>query len=567
MKILRNAVFVFLLAAIAASYLLFSGAARPLLYSFYEKFAPAENHSEKVVVVTSGGGLREYTVFLEKTKKISRTVVLFMPHIFDRGIGDFLQGSAAEDIENLRSDYRAFTIVFAESQNLIPVVSVKRLSGLIKGEADLSAYSYFKASAASFDMPVYGGVRIKNTRLWMTAPNVGFFPEYQGVPHRVPFLIRNRADVLAAAHVEAVRKFYGLTKSKIDTLNRMLSIGSGIQIPLLQNAEAVIRRPARAAPEIKFAEFIGAPEARFEDKIIIFRDASQPRVLSESLAAAVSAVLSGRTLGYNEVLNFAAAFILALLLFSAYRNVKPGIGSAVFLLSVAAVAGAGVLLLSKDYFLDITPLIFLNTAVFTGYYFLKISADALEKRRRTKVFASAMHPKAVKNFINAKKDIRLRNAWLNTAAVYFDFENGTFENPAALKKVFDKISVFIYNNVKEFIIELHGNNTIAVVPLQDSLQPAPLFKALFEIRDELKDAAFNIMVNAGKIYIFEFAGSVSFMDSEYQNKQSADRLLKKKNIIVAEKDIQKFINVIKFQKISGADKAVLFNVAGFREEG
>ena len=566
MKILRLAGFAFVLVLLAVLYLFFSGKASPFLFSFYERFIPPEKHSEKLLVVSASGGLKDYTAFLEKIKKTERAVALFMPDVFDRPIGGFLEGSSAEDIENFRADYRAFTLAFAESQNMIPVIPVSR-GRRQKNETDPSGYSYFKASSASFSMPDYGGVSVKNTRLWMTAPNMGFFPEYREVPYRIPFLIRSGSAVLVPAHVEAVRKYYGLTKSKIDTVNRMLSVGSGIRIALLDNAEAIIRRPAKPAAEIKLAAFLEAAPENFEDRIIIFRDAGRGSAGAEALAAAVSAVLSGKTTGYNAAVNIGAAVLLMLLLFSAYRNIKPAVGAVLFAASAVASAGAGVFLLSKGFFLDITPFIFLNTAVFFSVYYLKSSAEALEKRRRTKLFAGVMHPKALKKFISSKKDIRLRNAWLNTAAVYFDFESNSFDSPAAIKKAFDKISTVIYNNIKDYIIVLHGNSTIAAVPLQDSFQPAALFRALFEIREELKEFNFNIIVNAAKIYIFEFAGGINFIDSEYRVKQSADRLPKKKNIVVAEKDIQRFINVIKFQKISGGDRAVLFNVAGFREEG
>ncbi len=566
MKILRNILFFSAVSGIAALYLISGPGISGFFYDTYEKFLPPKKHSEKILIVSAPGGLSDYKTFLKKTASLERSVALFTPHIFDRNIGDFLEGSSGEDIERLRADYREFSILFAESQNVIPVVSLKK-GPKSKADTDPSAYSYFKASKTPFKMEEHGGAAVKNTRLWMTAPNMGFFPNYESVPYRVPFFFNSSGEALVAAQVEAVRRYYGLTKSKIDTVNRLLSVGSGIRIALLHDGQAIIRRPAARAPEIQLKEFADAAAAKYEDKIIIFREAKQGRGQADALAAAVSTVLSGETTGGGEALNFVVSVILALLLLQLYRNIKIVLGSAVFLVSSAAAAAAGYAILMNGYFFDATAFIFMNAASCFGVYYLKLSAEALEKRRRVKLFAGVMHPKSLKNFIASKKDIRLRNVWLNTAAVYFDFESGSLDSPAAVKKAFDKISAIIYNNVKDFIIKLHGSNAVAAVVLQDNFRPKDLFKALFEIREELKDFNFNITVSAGRVYIFEFTGTVNFMDPDCELSARFGVQQKKRHIIVAEKDIQKFINIIKFQKISGAGAAALFNVAGFREEG
>lgn len=566
MKILRNAVFIIVISGIAALYFSAGRHTADFFYGTYERFLPPEKYSEQILIVSAPGGLADYIAFIKKTAAIERSVSLFTPGIFDKNIGDFLDGSSGEDIERVRAAYREFSLVFAGTQNLIPVVSLNK-GVKSKNETDPTAFSYFKASKTAFKLKEYGGVSVNNSRLWMTAPNMGFFPEYESTPYRMPFLFRSSDEVLVAAQVEAVRRYYGLTKSKIDTVSRLLSVGSGIRIALLGDGQAIIRRPAGRAREIQLKEFIETDAKKLEDSIIIFRDDKQNPGSSEALAAAVNAMLSGKTIAHEDAVNFGAAAVFALLLLQLYRNIKPVLGFFVFWVSLVLAAATGYVALMKGYFLDVTPFIFMNAAACFGVYYLKLSALALEKRHRTKLFAAAMHPKSLKKFIAAKKDIRFRNAWLNTAAVYFDFESGSPDSPAATKKVFDKISGIIYNNIRDFIIKLHGSNAVAVVVLQDNFRPKDLFKALFEIREELKELNFNITVSAGRVYIFEFAGSLAFMDPDCEISARFGAQPKKRNVIVAEKDIQKFINIIKFQKISGAGVASLFNVVGFREEG
>ena len=77
---------------------------------------------------------------------------------------------------------------------------------------------------------------------------------------------------------------------------------------------------------------------------------------------------------------------------------------------------------------------------------------------------------------------------------------------------------------------------------------------------------FNLILHNTEAYIFENGNDLGILDKNYSLLRASEILDKKKYIVVPEIDVKKYINLIKFQKITGTGATVLFNVTGLRED-
>jgi hypothetical protein len=107
---------------------------------------------------------------------------------------------------------------------------------------------------------------------------------------------------------------------------------------------------------------------------------------------------------------------------------------------------------------------------------------------------------------------------------------------------------------------------MAIVILDDSPDAKRVIGTALEIREKLSEMKFNVVLNDTEVYIFENKNELGILDKNYSVRRASETVEKKKYIIIPEADVQKYINLIKFQKIAGTGGVVLFNITGFREE-
>jgi len=177
-----------------------------------------------------------------------------------------------------------------------------------------------------------------------------------------------------------------------------------------------------------------------------------------------------------------------------------------------------------------------------------------------------MHPAGVNGFILKNRDLKTKNTWLNAPVVYFLFDRAFSEDAVSVKITFEKIRQMLYNKEKEFYIRLQGGRTIEAVFTGEGVQPKNILAALFDIRETFSTVKFNMVLSDTEVYIYEFERELVVSDKNYDLKTACERLEKKRHIIVPERNVQKYVNLVKFQKISESGGEVLFNIAGSREE-
>jgi hypothetical protein len=68
------------------------------------------------------------------------------------------------------------------------------------------------------------------------------------------------------------------------------------------------------------------------------------------------------------------------------------------------------------------------------------------------------------------------------------------------------------------------------------------------------------------VYTYLYRNQIVFIDKNIDVRINAENIDKKRYILVPEKDIQKYIDYIKFQKNINAGGILYFNAVGLREE-
>jgi hypothetical protein len=89
---------------------------------------------------------------------------------------------------------------------------------------------------------------------------------------------------------------------------------------------------------------------------------------------------------------------------------------------------------------------------------------------------------------------------------------------------------------------------------------------LFEIREQFQDNKYNIILNSTEVYIYFQNRQLIITDKNINIRINAESIEKKRYIIVPEKDIQKYIDYIRFQKNINIGGILYYNAIGTREE-
>ncbi|MCE5300155.1 MAG: hypothetical protein LLG37_04680 [Spirochaetia bacterium] len=568
MKSTRHILFITTLVVLVPLYLYFSDALKSAAFFRLQKALPSAISLERVVFVDGEFGIGDYSAVLDKMAKLENSVALFLPQVFNLKYSEYMENIDPQRVAEQKEQYRAFMVKLAEAQNVIPVIFLsKNVKSADSIKVDLSGQAYFPALGAAVDAPDFYSVKAASKKFMYTASSPGFYPEYNNyMPYKIPVLLKYGDSLLANAAVEAVRKYYKLTRTRIRLEGNLLSVGDIVSVPLLNDATMLIHQLKEKPKKMSPGRFLGAPDAELEDKVIIVRSPGVSEPVMFSLAVAVASIMKAEYIKYDPLLNYAGAILLFLGMASLYRVMRLRYGMLLFLGAQAALTGSALLLLTNNTYMDIVLMTAVNVLAFASIYFYRISAQAMDRKARYKVLSKFMHPGAVRRFILKNRDIRVENTWIKTFVLYICFEEAYSLDAENAKKSFVKARDLIYNDIKDFVIKIHGNCDIAALVLEDDCGLKKVLSAVFRLRENLDGYKFNIYLSSTEVFIFEHNGELTFLDRHYDCKTGADAMEKKKQVIVPEADIQTYVNTAKFQKIGTAGKTVYFNLAGFREE-
>ncbi len=548
-----------------SAYVYFSDAVKSFVFTQVQKFSSAEVSMDNIIFLDDKFDIPGYMSFLERMKGLDNSVALFLPQVYNMKIDEYLDNMDLDEIKKLKDGYRDFTMKLSESQNVIPVVFVGR-GNKDSSQHDMSGFSYFKSKDVDLKLVEYDTVKVMSKRAWYMMGSAGFYEEYYYLPFTIPAIMKFGDNVVAGAAVEAIRKYYKFTRNRVSYQDGRLKIGDVIDFPLLKSGDIIIHRLKDKPKVYGLNEFIAADNRLLNDKIIIVknRDVSQSTMFS--LGIMTASIMKGRYIKYDPFMNYAGAFIILLGLIAAYRSFRLILGALVFAGTEGVFFLISVLFMTNSIYLDFALLSAINLLAFAVIYYYRISVLFMDREARLRVLSQFMHPKTVRKFIMRNKDIRIKNTWLKTFVIYIDFEEDTEPDAAGIKKTFEKARELIYNRHKDFIIKGHNNADMAIVILDDAPDPRRVIETALEIREKFTDMKFNVVLNNTEVYIFENKNELGILDKNYAVRRASGTLEKKKYIVIPEADVQKYINLIKFQKIAGTGGVVLFNITGFREE-
>lgn len=558
-------IFIPVLAALVILYVVFNDVIHSCFFTLLESSVPSKVSMEKIVFVEGDFSIEDYGKVTDRIKGLDNSTALFLPQVFNIKINEYLENINPARINNMKNDYKNFIIKLSEAQNIIPVVFLSR-NGQQQSSADPSGFRYFDAKSFGPYLPVYNYAKIAGRQAWQSATNAGFYEEYNYYPYRIPAVFNYRGSVLAGAPVEAVRKYYKLTRNRVTMSGNSLNVGDIISFPLQQNGTIMVHRFMGKTDTYTPQQFLDAPVEKINDKIIIVRSSDIPDDITQSIGVAAQSILRNSYIKYDPMMNYIAAAVIFVLLFTAYRPLKLRFGLPVFIITAAALYYGCAELLANNIYADFPLLMAANLAAFSTFYFYSVTGGVLDRNRRRAIFAPVMHPQAVKKFISRNRDIKIKNNWAKAYVMYINFDSTVPMDAQSIKKTFEKVEDAVYTIISDFIIKCRNNSDLALVFSAEDAQLSHAVRAAIELRDKLRDLKFNIILNITETYIFDNSGEIGFIDRKYNLTEPAKTVEKKKYIIVPEADIQNYVNTARFQKIYEKAGVVLFNIAGIREE-
>jgi hypothetical protein len=497
--------------------------------------------------------------------KLDNSVALLLPQVFNIKIGDYLEDISPEEIKKIQDEYRDFSIKLAESRNIIPVVFLYN-GRSPENPVDACAFKYFTPPEIKQKPASRNTLRVKSERMWKTVQNVAFYEDYSYYPYKMPLLYRYNDCVLVSAAVEGIRKYYSLNRSAVKYDAGSILVGNVVRAPMLDSAEIIVHQMKEDPKTYSLNDALSLPDGALNDKIIIVRSLNNSEHAMVSLGVAVSSLMQGVYVSYPKIVNYAASAILFMLLFAAYRFLKLRYGALIALLAEVSIVVTTYLLLDKNIYINFVLLSTVNLLLFALLYFYRGSTAVIEMTERAGKVRPFMHPQGVRKFIMKNRDLKTKNTWLKATAVYFIFDGAFSEDAGRVKITFEKIRQMLYNKEKEFFIRLQNGRSIEAVFTAEAAQMKKILEALLEIREEFSGINFNIILNDTEVYIYEFERELVVTDRNFELKIACEKLEKKRYIIVPERNIQKYINLAKFQKISEAAGEALFNISGSRGE-
>ena len=537
----------------------FSDKFNALVFSKLKEISPSDFKSDKLLFIDGEFEIKSFNALFDKLKTAENSVILLLPQIFNMKIGDYLESINPDEIKNLKDDYNNFVFKIAEMPNLLPVVFVYNEKD-IKQPFDLTKFYYFNNKNKSFEKFNY--VKIVSKKLWQIVNDVAFYTEYESYPFFVPVIYNYNDGLLINAALEAIKKYYKLPKSQIKLENNNIIIGNIINFSLIDNGK-IIAKPVKNKPKIfSINEILSAEKKLLDDKIIIIKSNNNTIHTMLSLGALVESIMEKDFIKYDAIYNYIAAFILCVFLLFLFKDLKFIWGFILFIFVFVLEAITAIALIKIDIYYNYFLFFIINSGMFILIYVYKGFNYVYSFNRRKELMQKYIISAKIDEFIRKNKDIKIMNYWLKTEVIYVVFDENEMSLAENVKNSFEKLKQMIYNNKYNCFIKINRFNEFCIVFL-DEIDLKLKLELLFKIRENL-DFNFNMIINNSEIYLMEYRGEINLIDKNLKFKLICEMLEKKKYILISNEDIQKYINLIKFQKISSNAGITVFNVAGER---
>lgn len=529
------------------------------IYSKLKEITPSDFKNDKFLFIDAEFEIKLFNALFEKLKIAENSVILLLPQIFNIKVGDYLENINPDDIKNLKDDYNDFVFKIAEMPNLLPVVFIYNEKD-IKQSFDLKKFYYFNSKNKNFEKFNY--VKIVSKKLWQIVNDAAFYTEYENYPFLVPMLYNYNNNILINAALEAIRKYYKLPKSQIKLENDNIIIGNIINFPLIENGK-MITKPIKNKPRIfSINEILSADKKLFDDKIIIIKSSNNTVYTMLSLGAIIESIMEKDIIKYHAIYNYIAAFILCFILLFLFKDLKFiwGFGLFIFVFILEAVVAQ--VLIKINIYYNYFLFFIINFGMFAMIYIYRGFEWAYSFNTRKELMQKYIISTKINEFIKKNRDIKIMNYWFKTEIIYLVFDENEIAIAENIKKSFEKLKAMIYNYKCDCFIKINRFNEFCFIFLEE-IELKLKLDLLFKIREEL-DFDFNIIINNSEIYLMEYKGEINLIDKNLKFKLFCEGLEKKKYILISNEDIQKYINLIKFQKISSTAGTTIFNVAGER---
>ncbi len=561
-KVKKNTIVIFFLILSFFIYLSFLFKINPKIYFFLNKFFPSEFSSEKILMIESEFELKTFNNLLDKLKTAENSVILLLPQIFNIKVGDYLENINIEEIKKNKDYYNAFIYKIAEMPNLIPVIFLYNEKDK-KSTVDLSKYFYFEKSDQKFNLTKYNYIKIISKKLWYSISDVAFYEEFDEYPFEISLLYDYNNKILLNAALESIRRYYKIPKTQVKYENKNLIIGNIVSLPMDKDGKMFLKEYKKYKKIYTAEEILNIEKNELNDKIIIIKSSNNTIQTMQSLAVAIDSLLNKKFIKYNKKIEYILAVVLAIILFFTFGEIKFLFGLILNLFFIFVELIIAAYLTKYNIYFDYMLFISVLFSLFFSVYLIKILSNWHIYKSRKNLMIKYAPPEKIKQIINQNIDIKIKNAWLKTRCFYIVFNSNYFSNPEKLKITFEKIKAIIYNNIYNCLIKINSFNEFLVVFLEE-MDLKKEIDLLFEIRKSIEETNYNIIINNTEIYFLEYNNNFFFIDKRYDIKIQADKIEKRGYILIHGDDIQKYINLIKFQKVQTYDKDTFFNAISDR---
>lgn len=565
MRKLRDIFFLLLVLACIFLYVKYNESLKSFFFIQVKKFLPDKINTQKILYVNDEFSLGDYNNIFSVISKAENSVGVILPQLFNIKIGDYVESLTSEEIKKTQEEYKEFVFKLAETPNIILVGFIDYVKTNTTGTANPCVFKYFNEKDIKLKLRKFNYIKVNSLRIWSSVPNIGFYQNFEYYPYKIPLLYNFNNCVIVNAAVETIRKYYKLNKNSINYSNNMLKIGTTVNAPVSKTGDLIIYQNNEKNKILNLNEFLNLSVDEINDKIIIIKSRNISEYTMISLGMMITSLMQNIYIYYSPVLNYIIGFILSGVFFIFYRLLKIYYGIILMALIEFCIVISAFLLLDRNVYPDFVLFSLVNIVTFFSVYYFKIYNSFIEYNSRAEVISNYINERSLNHILHNNIDIKTMNTWLPTFVVYFSFSGEAAENINEMKKYFDKINNIIYNATKEYFIKLINEKDIAVI-FADKIEVKKLVQLLFEIREEIPENKYNIVLNQTDVYTYIYGKQMIFVDKNINIKMNAENIDRKRFILVPEKDIQKYIDYIKFQKNINVGGILYFNAVGLREE-
>lgn len=558
-------IFLLLVFIFVFIYLKYNETLKSRFFLQLQKFLPNKINTKRILYVNDEFSLSDYSNLFSIISKLENSVAVILPQLFNIKIGDYVESFTFEEINKIQEEYKRFIFQLAETSNVILTGFIDYTDINTGAIVDPCVFKYFKTEDIKLKLKKFNYIKVNISKIWQSAPAIGFYQNFEYYPYKIPLLYNFNNCVIINAAVETIRKYYRLNKKSINFSNNMLKIGTIVNAPVSKTGDLIIYQNNEKNKIYNLNEFLNLPANEINNKIIIIKNRNISEHTMISLGMLIASLMQNVYIYYSAILNYIIGFILFVIFLIFYRLLRIKYGIILMVLLEFCIIIFTFLLLTKTIYLDFVLFTMVNLITFLTVYYFKIYNSVIEYNARAEVLRDYIHEHSMKHILHNNIDIKIINTWLETFVVYFSFSNEAAENINEVKKYFEKIKNMIYNTTKEFFVKVINEKDIAVI-FVDEIKVKKLIQMLFEIRELIWENKYNIIINWTKVYTYLYGKQMIFIDKNMNIRTNAENIDKKRLILVPEKDIQKYIDYIKFQKNTNVGEILYFNAVGLREE-